>query len=393
MTTDNREAVAEAAEQSGLSNDEVNQIVDQVTARFQPLTQANTGDVISNLEGAEFLTETGTVRAQRLPSVGTQFTESAGYKELVGRGLSGRFSSGPIEVAATLTEDTSSGGDLLVPQYQPGILPILFRRLTVADLMPNSSTNAASVTYFEEATATNAADTVSEGSAKPESTLAFNQVNEPVRKIATILPVTDEMLEDVQQIRGYIDNRLRLFVQLAEEAQLLSGSGDAPDISGILDRSGVQTQAVGSETYFKDAIAIFKAMTKVRANISNGAGLEPDGLVIHPNDWQDVRLESDANGQFSGGGPFTGQYGNGQVAESPYWGLRVVVTPAITEGTALVGAFASAAQVFRRSGLTVEATNSHDDWFAYNKTAIRAEERLALAVYRPAAFCTVTGVA
>lgn len=47
------------------------------------------------------------------------------------------------------------------------------------------------------------------------------------------------------------------------------------------------------------------------------------------------------------------------------------------------------AQVFRKSGITVEASNSHSDYFQKNKTAIRAEERLALAVYAPGAFGVV----
>ena len=61
-------------------------------------------------------------------------------------------------------------------------------------------------------------------------------------------------------------------------------------------------------------------------------------------------------------------------------------------GTALVGAFKTAAQLFRKGGLRVEASNSHSDFFTKNLVAIRAEERLALAVYRSAAFGTVTGL-
>ena len=50
------------------------------------------------------------------------------------------------------------------------------------------------------------------------------------------------------------------------------------------------------------------------------------------------------------------------------------------------------AQIFRRSGISVDTSNSHDTFFQYNKVAVRAEERLALAVYRPAAFCDVNGL-
>jgi HK97 family phage major capsid protein len=70
----------------------------------------------------------------------------------------------------------------------------------------------------------------------------------------------------------------------------------------------------------------------------------------------------------------------------------VVVTPAIAQGTALVGAFQLSAQVYRREGIRVEATNSNEDDFLKNLIAIRVEERLGLAVYRPAGFGTVTGL-
>ena len=74
------------------------------------------------------------------------------------------------------------------------------------------------------------------------------------------------------------------------------------------------------------------------------------------------------------------------------WGLNVAVSPVIPLGTALVGCFKTAAMLFRRGGLRVEVSNSYSDFFIKNLVAIRAEERLALAVYRPSAFGSVTGL-
>ena len=51
-----------------------------------------------------------------------------------------------------------------------------------------------------------------------------------------------------------------------------------------------------------------------------------------------------------------------------------------------------AAMVFRKGGVNVQASNSHQDFFVKNLTAIRAEERIALAVMVPAAFGTVSGL-
>lgn len=320
-------------------------------------------------------------------SMGQQVVDSAGYQ---GRGEKGsRFSVDAGIMNATLTE-TTGGAGAVVPTYQTTPVNILFRRLVVADLFPQGSIDGNTLIYVKESTVTNAAAAVAEGAAKPASDLNLVQVTETVKKIATTLKVTDEMFDDQPAMRSYVDARLSLFVQLAEEDQLLNGSGTGANMTGILNRSGKQTAvAVGAtpvET--KRADSIYNQITQIRAN----AFLEPDAIVIHPTDWQTIRLNKDANFQYFGGGPFTGAYGNGAVASDSLWGLRVVVTPAMTVGTALVGAFAAGAQVFRKGGLRVEMTNSNEDDFLKNLVAIRAEERLALAVYRPGAFGTVTGL-
>ena len=299
--------------------------------------------------------------------------------------LGGKHSSGAIEVMNATLSSADIGADVIGPQRQPGILPILFQRLTVADLMPNGTTSSPIVRYVKETTATNAASTLAEGGTKPEATFDFDTVDEPVRKIAVTLKVTDEMLEDMDQLRSYLDGRLSLFVRIREEQQLLTGAGTGNDIDGILNRSLTAAQAKGADSI---AIAVHKEITKVRV----ASFLDPTGIVFHPNDWEAARLEQDANDQFYGGGPFTGPYGNGGMAGDFYWGLRVVSTTAMTENTALLGAFATAAQIFRRSGLTVDMTNSDQDDFVKNLVTLRAEERLALAVYREAAFGTVTGI-
>jgi HK97 family phage major capsid protein len=330
----------------------------------------------------------GPQQTQRvMKSLGQQFVESEAYewiKKTSGKRSSKAAWTSPSAelMAATLTTDAASGGDLIISDYRPGIIDLRFKRLVVADLIASGTTDSNSITYMKETTFTNAAATVAEGAAKPESTLVFDQISDLVQVIAHWLPVTEQMLEDVSAIRSYIDARLRLGVQLAEEDQLLNGDGTPPNISGILDRSGLATAvARGSDT---NADAIFKQRTA----IATTAFVDPTGVVINPTNWQTTVLAKDANGQYYGAGPFAGM----QTIQT-LWGLPVSVTPSIAAGTALVGDYAGSAQVFRKGGIRVEATNSHSDFFVKNLQAIRAEERLALAVYRPGAFGTVTGLA
>jgi HK97 family phage major capsid protein len=139
---------------------------------------------------------------------------------------------------------------------------------------------------------------------------------------------------------------------------------------------------------------LFKAMNGVRGS----AFVEPEWIVMHPTDYEKLRLLKDTANQYYGGGPFQGPYGagsnlaaSGQItgAIDSVWNKAVYVTSAIGgAGTALVGSRA-AGQVWSKGGLTVDATNSHSTYFTSNLTAIRAERRLGLTLYRPSALVEV----
>lgn len=361
----------------------------------------------SILEGAKGITDGGGVSVGDISDVhvqdrftpaeakqlGDQFIESKGYKELMDRGLSGQWSQ-TVELDTKTTLTTTPGTALTPRQYQPGIVETLYQRNYVGDLMMQSNTTASQVAYVVESTATNAAAAVAEGAAKPESAFAFTETVEPIRKVATILPISDETLADAPQIRAYLNGRLALFVANQEEAQLLLGSGTSPNVAGLISAARtIGTYARG--TVDNNAVALFKAMNGTRGS----SQLDPDAIIIHPNNWQAIRLLTDTSGQFFGGGPFYGPYGGpqgpagaSQFSADNIWGVRVVVTSNITVGTALVGAFSQAAELVRRQGLTVEATNSHSTYFASNITTLRAESRLGMKVYRPTAFTAVTGL-
>lgn len=303
------------------------------------------------------------------------WANSDGLKELQKRG--DKF-TGTVELLTYPSmKATLTLADLTPQAERRPLVPFAVDETTVGDLMLQGTTDSNVISYYEETTFTNAAATVAEAAAKPESTLDFTERTETVRKIATWIPATSEFLEDNAGLRSYIEGRMRFMVEREEEDQLLNGDGTPPNISGILDRS---IQTIGSTD---DVDAIYRAMTEVRVD-----GLaEPTAVVIHPLSWQKIRLTKDSNLQYLGPGPF-----GPDVAER-IWGLQVRVTPQIAEGTALVGAFRPFAQVFRKGGVRVVASTEHASFFVENKVAILAESRLALAVYRPTAFCSVTGLA
>lgn len=251
------------------------------------------------------------------------------------------------------------------------------RPVQVTDLIPKTTTGQSAVVYMEETTFVNNAAETSEGSVYPEAQLALTEQSSTVRKLAVWLPVTDEQLEDVSQVQGYVDNRLRFMLAQRLDQQIWNGNGTAPNLRGLLNTTNIQTQAKGADP---TPDAVYKAMIKIRVT---GRAV-PDSVVFHPTDWQAVRLLRTADGIYIWGSP-------SEMVPDRIWGLPVAMCDAGTAGTAAVFD-SSYTELATRRGVDVQISNSHAGFFTEGKQAIRADTRVAFIVYRPAAVCTVTGL-
>lgn len=307
-------------------------------------------------------------------SLGELFVQSVAYKGFAG----GRSPVATLSEVDLKTLFQSSAGMAAEVLRSNRIELTAQRPLVVSDLPMLTETTQAAVKYMAESTYTNEATEIEEGGSYPEAELALEEESVLVRKIAVFLPCTDEQLEDEPRARDYVNNRLGRMIRERLDGQILSGDGTAPNHRGILNVAGIQSQALGADTVLD---ALYKAITKVR----HTGHAEPDAVVLHPNDWQAVRLTRTTDGLYIWGNP--SEAGREQV-----WGIPVIITTAITEGTGLVGAFRNFSELAVRRGLEVQVSNSHEGHFAQGIQAIRADFRAALVVYRPVAFCKVTGI-
>jgi HK97 family phage major capsid protein len=306
-------------------------------------------------------------------SIGDLFVKS---KAFTGRqGVNGPEATLDIELKTLLTTTAGWAPEVF---RSDRLVEFATRPIQVADLIPQTTTSQAAVQYMEETTFTNAAAETAEGGTYPESALAFTERLVPVQKIPTFLPVTDEQLEDVPRMRGIIDNRLGFMIRQRLDLQIVSGNGTAPNLRGVLNVVGIQTQAKGTDP---TPDAIYKAIVKVNT-VGQAAA---NAVVMHPNDWTDIRLLRTADGLYIWGNP-------SDAGPERIWGLRVAQAQASTENTAVVGDFANFAELAVRSGIDVQVSNSHSTFFVEGKVAVRADIRAGLVWYRPTAFCTVTGI-
>lgn len=366
---------------------EVNGIAEQIEAKdAEILKTRKSHDLMTRLGGlgsGAVLLDDGNDNPPA-KTLGEHFAKNA---DLAAARRGSRFSvSAPDFKAAGDTQVVGSTFSDVLTTFDTNIVTAPRRRLTVADLLGSETISGTAITYFVEAGREGEFGFVGENAQKPQLHYADpTPVTEALRKIAGFIKESDEIVEDLPWLVSAINGRLLYDLAVFEEDALLSGDGTGGTITGLLNRSGIQTEA--SAAAGDEADALFRAITKVPI----GSTLDADGIVLNPMDYQALRLSKDGNGQYFGGGFFQGEYGNGSVmVQPPVWGLRTVVTPAIPAGTALVGAFAQGGSVVRKGGVSVEATNSHADDFTNNRITIRAEERLLLAVRRPAAFVEVT---
>jgi HK97 family phage major capsid protein len=164
-----------------------------------------------------------------------------------------------------------------------------------------------------------------------------------------------------------------------EEDQILNGNGTSPNLRGIYQTVGINT--VGSAG--TDIDAVVAAIAAIREDHR-----EPNGLIVHPNDWYSTGflLAKETGGAYLVGNP------RASIDQlNTLWGLRVVVTPAATENTLLVGDFRQCV-IADRMQAALYVTDSHKDWFGRNLLAVLAEKRIGFGVLDPEAICSVTAV-
>ena len=268
------------------------------------------------------------------------------------------------------------------------------RTRRVRDLFPARTTTAAVIEYFRmlgfttpETTAVNAASSVaqrdgSDFALKPQSSFQFEGHQAPIRTLAHWEAAHRNVLADEPQLRSIIDNELLYGLRLQEDFQILNGDGNGENLLGILNTSGVQTYdhtagGVLATDNYGDAI-------RRAATLAFLAYYEPSGVVVHPNDWEAMELTKNDQGSYLMA--VSMQVG----AEARIWRMPVIDTPAIDEGTALVGAFGTGAQIYDREQASIRISEQHSDFFVRNAIVVLAEERLALAVKRPESFVKVT---
>lgn len=318
-------------------------------------------------------------------SMGRQVTEDASFEEFARTGRRG----GPhvVEVRNLLGDFSagaySSTGQPWLPVGSPqlSVGSIQRRRLYLRDIMSVQGTGLKVVPYVREQNQTTnetGAAMTAEGSAKAEVTMTFENYSAIIEKISAWIPATEEVLTDAPTLRGYIDTRLTYMLDIREESQVLTGNGSSPNLPGLDNVSGIQTQSAVSGDL---PATIGQAIGKVE-NVDGSA----NGCVLNPVDyWVAVtkRYANQFDNGFSTGAPSSAD-------SNITWGIPAVRTRSVASGTGYVADWQMGATIFDRQQTTIKVGDQHSDYFTRNLLVILAEKRVGVAWHRPNLFVKAT---
>jgi HK97 family phage major capsid protein len=272
---------------------------------------------------------------------------------------------------------TASAGGLAAAQRLDTVALPGLRRATIRDLVAPGETEAGSLEYVRETGFTNSAATVAEGGAKPYSEITTTLVTANVRTIAHLFKASRQILDDAKALQSYIDARARYGLLLAEEAQLLYGSGAGANLQGLVTVASQYAAPGGVSVTGEQRIDRLR-LALLQAEL---AEFPSDGIVLNPIDWALIELIKDNVGRYIIGQPQEG-------TAARLWNRPVVATQAMKQNDFLTGAFKLGAQIFDRMDVEVLISTENDKDFENNMATLRAEERLAFAIYRTEAFVT-----
>ena len=329
-------------------------------------------------------------------SIGDLFTKSEKYKEALASEFRSKErivypmkrSAFPIvERKSTITSGGLGAGTsgVQMPMLLTGSpLPLAQIGLRVRNLMRVRTMSEGSTYYWlKQSTRTNTASPQPETSPKAESTYAWDTASDDVTTIAHYTKVSTQALSDVPWLRNTVDSELMYGLLLAEETEILAGSGTGQHLNGLI----TQATAYDTATYNQASDTRLDKLrhAKLQARLAGLATFAPDGLVLNPVDLEKIELIKTEEGAANKGVYVVGDPKSGAQVTT-VWGLSVVESDAIAAGYFLLGAFRTAAELIDRLQARVDISFENEDDFIRNKATIRAEERVGLAVERPTAF-------
>jgi len=271
----------------------------------------------------------------------------------------------------TMTESANLTGSI-PREYANQVYSFPQRKVHVRSLLPIGSISQGLFTFPKETGETGTVGVQTEGSAKNFVDMSLTMTDAPARYIAGYLQISRQMLEDIPAMTSFLQARLLERYLIAEDAQLLNGSGSGVNLTGL---TVAATAASGSSTV--DVEQLVDACAQVAS-----ADYNATGILVNPLDWAAILKTKTASGPYSVPGSIVID-NNGQINIA---GIPVYQSTAIAVDKFLVGDWNMGAQIMQHTGIGVQFSEFDADNFQKNLITVRVEARIAFPIYYGGAF-------
>ena len=269
---------------------------------------------------------------------------------------------------------STSGVAAFATTYDRNVVEAARIPIVVRDLFGAETISGSTLVYLTEGAIEGAPAATNEAAKKPQVHFADPTPHTvSLSKIAAFIKESDEYINDYAFLASAINGRLLYAHELVVQNTLVSA------LKGTSGIGGDDTTWTSGSTAAQIADLILHEAMEVQKDSSFPA----DAIVMNPATWYSLRVAKDGEYRYYGGGFFGAQN------VPNLWGIPVCVTTAVDDDEIIVGAFKACASVVTNGGVSIEAVNTDQDDFVKNLMTIRCEERLALAVRRPAGFSLI----
>lgn len=206
----------------------------------------------------------------------------------------------------------------------------------------------------------------------------FEPVTLSAKTLGGVARMSIELAEDVAELDAVLYSLLSSAIAVELDRAALRGTGSDNQPEGILETSGILTQA-GSAV--DDYVDFARAITKVKAVNGN-----PNAVIVTPQTWGDLAAMVDGTGH---------PIDMPKALESLSWhdtsSLPSDGGVGDNESTAIVGAFENL-WIGARTNLHFEVSRVEGTAFAKGQVSVRCYLRGDVLVSRPNHFCAISGL-
>jgi HK97 family phage major capsid protein len=275
------------------------------------------------------------------------------------------------KAVGNMTEAVNLTGDI-PRQYAPQVYALPNRKVHIRSLLPVGTISTGLFTFPKETGGEGDVAPQTQGSSKAQIDFDITMTDAPAQYIAGFVRISRQMLDDVPAMTSFLQARLLEKYLLAEDAQLLNGSGTAPNLTGLTINAASPT---GSATV--DVEQLVQAIAQVSAG-----NYSANGILINPTDWANIMNTKPTNAAYSlPGSTVVTTDGSLTIA-----GIPVFQSTAIAADKFLVGDWSMGAQIMQNQGISVQFSEMDSDNFQKNLITVRVEARIAFPIYYNSAF-------